>query len=190
MHLCKNRLALLGATALIGLAFIANPVRADMKDDPAPPAATKKTDDKKAGAKTDDKKGAPTATKKNDKKSGLEFQQGYKVGYDLIMGGQYQAGIDAMRALGQDDHPDVATSVGYAWRKLGEYDLSKVWYDRALAADPVHVTTLSYYGMWHAEQGNVLKAQDFLQKISAICGGDQCEPYKNLKGVIDGKFTY
>jgi tetratricopeptide (TPR) repeat protein len=193
MHLSfKNRLALLGATALIGLAFIANPVRADMKDDPAPPAATKKTDDKKkVDQKATDKKGAaPDAMKKGDKKSGLEFQQGYKVAYDLIMGGKYQEGIDAMRALGQDDHPDVATSVGYAWRKLGQYDQSKVWYDRALAADPVHVTTLSYYGMWHAEQGNVLKAQDFLQKIRVACGGESCEPYKNLKGVIDGKFTY
>ena len=63
--------------------------------------------------------------------------------------------------------------------------------DRALKASPNHHTvTLSYYGMWHAEQGNVLEANDFLQKIAMICGGTDCEPFKNLKGVIDGKFTY
>lgn len=187
------RLSLLGATALIGLALV-NPVWADMKDDPVappPPASSKKADDKKASDKAGDKKtNAPAPMKKNDKKSGQEFLDGYKVAYDLIQSGQYEAGIAAMHALGRDEHADVATSIGFAWRKLGQYDQSKVWYDKALATDPKHVVTLSYYGMWHAEQGNALKAEDFLKKIRVACGGTECQPYKNLKGVIEGKFTY
>jgi tetratricopeptide (TPR) repeat protein len=153
---------------------------------PKPPATTeKKTDSKKAKApETTPKKKEP------EKKSGREFLDGYKVAYDLIQSGQYEAGIAAMHALGQDQHADVATGIGYAWRKLGDYDKSKFWYDKALATDPKHVVTLSYYGMWYAEQGNVLKAEDFLKKIRVACGGPQCEPYKSLKGVIDGKFTY
>jgi hypothetical protein len=43
--------------------------------------------------------------------------------------------------------------------------------------------------MWHAEQGNVLKAKEELEKVGAICG-TQCEPYKLLKDVIDGTATY
>lgn len=170
-----RQIALLGATALIGFALVGGPVLADMKEDPKPPPSTsgdKKPDEKK------------------EKKSERQFLDGYKVAYDLIKAEKYEAGIAAMLALGEDNHPDVATSVGFAWRKLGDYDKAKLWYDRALTADPVHVVTLSYYGMWHAEQGNVLKAEDFLQKINFICGGPDCEPYKNLKGVIDGKFTY
>ena len=182
-----HQIALLGAAALIGFALAAGPVLADIKDDPTPPpppAGDKKSDDKK-------KTSAPkTSQEKKDKQSGQQFLDGYKVAYDFIKAEKYQAGIAAMLALGQDDHPDVATSVGFAWRKLGDYDKAKFWYDKALSADPVHVVTLSYYGMWHAEQGNVLKAEDFLQKISFVCGGTGCEPYKNLKGVIDGKFTY
>lgn len=89
-----------------------------------------------------------------------------------------------------DEHPDVATSVGFAWRKLGDYDQAKFWHESALRDDPVHVGNLSYYGILHAEQGNVLKAEDFLRKISMICGGNDCEPYKNPRGLIEGKFTY
>jgi hypothetical protein len=35
-----------------------------------------------------------------------------------------------------------------AIRKLGDYKLSQVWYERALKADPNHVLTWQYYGLW------------------------------------------
>ncbi len=189
-----HQIALLGATALIGFALAAAPALADMKEDPTPPASDKKKDDKKADEKkttTDPKATTPsTGQPKQDKQSGQQFLDGYKVAYDFIKSEKYEAGIAGMLALHQDNHPDVATSIGFAWRKLGDYDKAKLWYDRALTADPKHVVTLSYYGMWPAEQGNVLKAEAYLQKIALLCGNNTCEPYKNLKGVIDGKFTY
>jgi hypothetical protein len=49
--------------------------------------------------------------------------------------------------------------------------------------------TWSYYGMWQAEQGNLLKAKDDLEKVRLICGTN-CEPYRMLKDVIDGTETY
>jgi tetratricopeptide (TPR) repeat protein len=49
--------------------------------------------------------------------------------------------------MGYDDNADVATLLGYASRKLGRYDDAKYWYDKALAADPNHALTWSYYGM-------------------------------------------
>jgi len=30
--------------------------------------------------------------------------------------------------------------------------------------------TWSYYGMWHAEQGNLLKAREYLTKVETLCG--------------------
>ena len=77
---------------------------------------------------------------------------------------QYEAAFAAFKDLDADDHPDVANYLGYTARKLGDYELSKVWYERALAADPKHVRTWQYYGMWHVEQGNMLKAADFLRE--------------------------
>jgi tetratricopeptide (TPR) repeat protein len=127
----------------------------------------------------------------SNKSSSLEdFIAGYEAAYALVYDkGEYQAGIAALRALDHDDNPDVATLLGYASRKLGRYDDAKVWYERALAADPNHAVTWSYYGMWQAEQGNVLKAQDDLEKVRLICGTD-CRAYQMLKDTIDGTATY
>ena len=72
----------------------------------------------------------------------------------------YAAAIDKLKSLGHDENADVANLIGYSSRKLGRYEDSKVWYERALAADPAHTVTWSYYGMWHAEQGNLLKARN------------------------------
>jgi len=128
--------------------------------------------------------------KKEKSSSAEDFLAGYHAAYALIYDqGDYIGGIAALRAIGHDDHPDVATLIGYASRKLGRYDDAKVWYERALAADPNHAVTWSYYGMWQAEQGNVLKAKDDLEKVRLICGTD-CRAYKMLKDAIDGTATY
>ena len=73
--------------------------------------------------------------------------------------------------------------------KLGRYDDAKYWYEKALAANPKYARTWSYYGMWHAEQGNLLKAQDILEKVRSICG-TECKEYTELKGVIEGTVVY
>jgi tetratricopeptide (TPR) repeat protein len=137
------------------------------------------------------KKNTQTKKPKNDRSSSAEdFLRGYHAAYALIYDkGDYIAGIAALRALGYDDHPDVATLIGYASRKLGRYDDAKFWYERALAADPNHAVTWSYYGMWQAEQGNVLKAKEDLEKVRLICGTD-CRAYRMLQEAIDGTVTY
>jgi tetratricopeptide (TPR) repeat protein len=135
---------------------------------------------------------ATTSTKpKPKKKTSSDFLNGYHAAYALIYDkADYAGGIAVLRAMGYDDNADVATLIGYASRKLGRYDDAKLWYDRALAADPNHAVTWSYYGMWYAEQGNVLKANDDLEKIRTICGNTDCQAYKALKDVIDGTVTY
>ncbi len=119
-----------------------------------------------------------------------KFLRDYRAARQMILAGNYQAGIAAMHALGHDEHPDVANYIGYANRKIGNYEQSKIWYETALTADPNHVRTWSYYGMWQMEQGNRLKAEDFLQKVKLICGNTNCEEYRQLKAVIDGTGSY
>ena len=106
-----------------------------------------------------------------------KFLHDYGAARLLILSGNYQDGIAAMHALRHDE-------------QLGDYDDSKFWYEKALAADPNHVRTWSYYGMWQAEQGNRLKAEDFLQKVKLICGTADCEEYRQLRAVIDGTASY
>jgi tetratricopeptide (TPR) repeat protein len=140
-------------------------------------------------------KSAPTGTKdsakkKNQQKSEQDFRDGYRAAYALVQAGRYEAAFAAFKALEADDTPDVANYLGYASRKLGDYEASRTWYERALASDPNHVRTWQYYGMWHVEQGNMLKAADFLEKIRLICGGTGCKEYQDLKGGMEGTVVY
>jgi tetratricopeptide (TPR) repeat protein len=151
---------------------------------PEPPQGGQSGGNKPSG-KTDSKK-----KKKDQSSSAKEFLDRYHAAYAMIYDKEdYQGGITALRAIGYDDNADVATLLGYASRKLGRYDDAKYWYDKALAADPQHALTWSYYGMWHAEQGNLLKAKDDLEKVRLICG-TTCKEYVALKEVIDGTRTY
>ena len=181
--------AILAATALIAVAFTVKPVAAIGSDSPPPPSDSSKKGDKKKSDKKKDQKGSDV---RNDsqKTANAKFLDGYRAARDLILAGDYAGGIAAMQALGHDEHPDVANYIGYANRKLGHYDASKVWYEKALAADPKHARTWSYYGMWHAEQGNRLMANDYLQKVKLICGTEDCKEFLELKAVIDGKASY
>ena len=127
---------------------------------------------------------------KKEKKTEQQFINGYKAAHATIYKRHdYAKAIDMLKALGHDDNPDVANLIGYSSRKLGRYEDSKIWYERALAADPTHSRTWSYYGMWHAEQGNLLKAREHLDKVASLCG-TKCRDYTELKGVIEGTRTY
>jgi Tetratricopeptide repeat len=139
---------------------------------------------------TTKKKKPKTDTSQQPKPQGQLFLEGYKTAHALIYGKHdYLAGIEKLKSLDHDDHPDVANLIGYSSRKLGRYDDAKYWYEKALAADPNHARTWSYYGMWHAEQGNLLKARDYLAKVQSLCG-THCREYAELKGVIEGTRLY
>lgn len=175
------------AAALLGAAaFVSAPAGAVDTRDPSPnfrtqsaPAATKPAAKKK--------KAAP---KKKQKQSDRQFLDGYRRAHGLIYRKQdYAAGIAALRALKRDDHPDVANLIGFSSRKLGRSEDAKLWYEQALAADPNHTRTWQYYGMWHLEQGNRLKAEEHLEKIAAICGTG-CEDYRLLKLALAGDNNY
>jgi len=128
------------------------------------------------------------AKKKPNKQSSIDdraFAQGYRAAYATIYDrNDYAAAIEQLKALGHDDHPNVANLIGYSYRKLGDYKLSQVWYERALKADPNHVLTWQYYGLWQIEQGNRDQAQYHLSRIAAICGTD-CEEYRSLAAALE-----
>jgi tetratricopeptide (TPR) repeat protein len=164
---------------------IALPPVASAVDSPSPAPSSQPAPSGKPGVKAAKKKKPP-----KEKKSEQQFIDGYKAAHAMIYRRHdYTAGIDKLKSLGHDDNPDVANLIGYSSRKLGRYEDSKIWYERALAADPAHARTWSYYGMWHAEQGNLLKAREYLAKVETLCG-TKCREYTELKGVIAGTRTY
>ena len=161
--------------AMFSMALIAVPLltaaHAAGGDNPSPPA----TDSSKA-------------KKKGGKRSGIDdpkFIEGYRTAYATIYDrNYYTSAIAQLKALGHDDRADVANLIGYSYRKLGDYKVSQIWYERALKADPNHVKTWQYYGLWQVEQGNRDQAQYHLSRIAAI-SGTASEEYRSLADALE-----
>jgi tetratricopeptide (TPR) repeat protein len=117
----------------------------------------------KAYAAPDSDAPPPSSTKSKAKKKTSEvspsiedatFAKGYRAAYATIYDrNDYASAIAQLKALAHDDSAAVANLIGYSYRKLGDYKVSQIWYERALKADPNHVKTWQYYGLWQVEQG-------------------------------------
>src|SRR3954452_7693197 len=113
------------------------------------------------------------------------FADGYRAAYATIYDRHdYSAAITQLKALGRDDSAAVANLIGYSYRKLGDYKVSQIWYERALQADPNHVRTWQYYGLWQVEQGNRDQAQYHLNRIAALAGTASAE-YRSLATALE-----
>src|SRR5260221_14742782 len=103
----------------------------------------------------------------------VAFAKGYRAAYATIYDrNDYASVIEQLKALRHDDVAAVANLIGYSYRKLGDYKVSQIWYERALKADPNHVKTWQYYGLWQVEQGNPDQAQNHLNPIAEPAGTD------------------
>ena len=158
--------------ALFAVALVAAPVTtvyAAPDESPPPPSSSKKK-------------------KSSEVKPGIEdtaFAKGYRAAYATIHDrSDYAAAIGQLKALGRDDSAAVANLIGYAYRKLGDYKVAQIWYERALKADPSHVKTWQYYGLWQVEQGHRDQAQHHLNRIAALTGTGS-EEYRSLAAALE-----
>jgi tetratricopeptide (TPR) repeat protein len=116
----------------------------------------------------------------DDTTSTAAYRSAYATIYDR---NDYSGAIEQLKTMGRDDNASVATLIGYSYRKLGDYKLAQAWYERALKADPNHVRTWQYYGLWQVEQGNRDQAQYHLTKIAQLAGTSS-EEYRSLAAAI------
>jgi len=162
--------------AILSLTLAAAPMvtavyAAPDNDAPTPPPPTKGKKAKKSEIRPSDEQTA--------------FANGYRAAYATIYDrNDYAAAIDQLKALGHDDSAAVANLIGYSYRKLGDYKVSQIWYERALKADPNHVKTWQYYGLWQVEQGNRDQAQYHLNRIAALAGTGS-EEYRSLAAALE-----
>jgi tetratricopeptide (TPR) repeat protein len=166
-----RRLGVLITAILFALSLGAASVLAAGEPEPSPPRSDVKGGKKKGSG--------------DQKKLEQEFLEHYRAAYATIYDrNDFSGAIDQLKALGRDDRADVANLIGYSYRKLGNYQLSQLWYERALKADPGHVRTWQYYGLWQVEQGNREQAQYHLTRIAALCGTD-CTEYRSLAAALE-----
>ncbi|ANW01506.1 tetratricopeptide repeat protein [Bradyrhizobium icense] len=173
-----NKLAIrLLTLAILSLTLAAAPVvtavyAAPDNDPPPPPKKKKKSSEARPGSEQ-------TAFAQN------AFANGYRAAYAAIYERHdYASAIEQLKALGRDDSAAVANLIGYSYRKLGDYKVSQIWYERALKADPSHVKTWQYYGLWQVEQGNRDQAQYHLNRIAELTGTTS-EEYRSLAAALE-----
>jgi Flp pilus assembly protein TadD len=105
----------------------------------------------------------------------------------------WRAVIDHMtRAIEERPWDDDAHNLlGFAYRKLGDYDRAFEEYDRALALNPHHRGALEYLGEAYLELDRPELAKDMLDRLTAECrqiatsaAGDSwqadCEEWQDL----------
>ncbi len=160
---------------ILSMALIAAPVittvYAAPDNDPPPPSSTKSKKKKTSEVKPSIEDAA--------------FAKHYRAAYATIYDrNDYASAIEQLKALGHDENAAVANLIGYSYRKLGDYKVSQVWYERALKADPNHVKTWQYYGLWQVEQGNRDQAQYHLNRIAALAGTNS-EEYRSLAAALE-----
>jgi tetratricopeptide (TPR) repeat protein len=103
--------------------------------------------------------------------SASEGDHAYLEAVGLINQHRYESAIislnRAQRSFGA--HPDILTYLGFANRKLKNYDLAETYYRQALAIAPHHRGATEYYGELMVERGDLAGARRKLAALDAIC---------------------
>ena len=79
--------------------------------------------------------------------------------------------------------PDTLNYLGFAHRKIGDYENAEIYYSMGLELDPKHVGINEYMGELFVATNRLDKAKERL----AVLKDCNCKEYKDLKLVIEGK---
>ena len=95
----------------------------------------------------------------------------YVAAVALINEKKYDDAIAELQIAAQKfgPHPDVLTYLGFANRKLRNFDIAETYYKRALAVTPNHLGANEYFGELMIERGDMQGAKKQLAKLDALC---------------------
>lgn len=109
----------------------------------------------------------------------------FVAGVKAIQAQDYRAGIELMtRAVAENPKDaDAFNYLGYAHRKIGDYDNALKYYARALELDPDHRGAHEYLGEALLELHRLDEAKKHLAALDKICWLG-CEQYRDLKKAV------
>ena len=103
----------------------------------------------------------------------------------LIEAGRYGKALPLLRKAAANDpgNADIENSLGFAYRKLKQYDAAMRHYKAALKATPLHRGANEYLGELYLELGRLEEAEERLKVLDAACKF-RCEEYEELERAI------
>ena len=116
----------------------------------------------------------------------LDDKDLYEHGRDLAVAGEYKRALALLERVKTRDSMTL-TMIGYAKRKSGAFEEGMDFYRQALALNPDNLYTREYLGEAYAEKGELVLAEAELARIEALCGGTECEHYRDLAKAIAGE---
>jgi len=109
----------------------------------------------------------------------------FAAGKRAIGAGDWEGAIEALTNAGLRDarNADIQNYLGYAYRRLRQFDSAMHHYQRALTLNPRHRSAHEHLGEAHLAQGDLAKAKEHLAALEQICL-IPCDEYDDLKRAI------
>jgi tetratricopeptide (TPR) repeat protein len=106
-------------------------------------------------------------------------------GKRAIGGGDWEGAIMSLTsaALRDDRNADIQNYVGYAYRRLRQFDPAMQHYQRALTLNPRHRSAHEHLGEAYLALGDLAKAKEYLGALEQICL-IPCDEIDDLKRAI------
>jgi tetratricopeptide (TPR) repeat protein len=95
----------------------------------------------------------------------------FAAGKRAIVAGNWPVAIEALRKAGLRDarNADIQNYLGYAYRRLRQFDPAVHHYEKALALNPRHRSAHEHLGEAYLAQGGLAKASEQLAALEQIC---------------------
>jgi tetratricopeptide (TPR) repeat protein len=109
----------------------------------------------------------------------------FAAGKRAIGTGDWEGAIKALTnaSLRDDRNADIQNYLGYAYRRLRQFDPAMQHYQRTLILDPRHRSAHEHLGEAHLAKGNLAKAKEHLAALEQICL-IPCDEYDDLERAI------
>lgn len=110
----------------------------------------------------------------------------FLAGYQAVLVQDWKTAVTSLNKAVKK-HPesaDIHNYLGFAYRHLGEMDLSFSHYHQALKISPNYRSVHEYIGEAYLKVGKLDKAMEHLAKLEQICG-TSCEDYQDLAKAIE-----
>jgi tetratricopeptide (TPR) repeat protein len=109
----------------------------------------------------------------------------FAAGKRAIGGGDWEGAIKALTsaALRDDRNADIQNYLGYAYRRLRQFDPAMQHYRQALTLNVRHRSAHEHLGEAHLSRGDLRKAEEHLAALEQICLIG-CDEYDDLKRAI------
>jgi tetratricopeptide (TPR) repeat protein len=109
----------------------------------------------------------------------------FATGKRAIGAGDWEGAIKALAnaALRDDRNADIQNYLGYAYRRLRQFDAAMQHYQRALTLNPRHRSAHEHLGEAQLAQGDLARAKEHLAALQQICL-IPCDEYDDLKRAI------